>query len=247
MTAGLEHTWVAHYAKGVPAEIEPPDSSLVDLLTGSVTTDGDRPALEFFGAELSYSELGRQVDVAAEGLRRLCVRPGDRVALVLPNCPEHIVAFYAVLRLGAVVVEHNPLYTATEMAHQFGDHGATVAIAWDKVAAVVRGLPGVEHVVAVDLTASMPWTKRLALRLRLRRARALRAQLTGPAPGATRWAELLGHGPLDPSVPRRPRRDPVHERHDRRPEGRHAEPPQPRGQRRAGPRLGARPAARARG
>ncbi|KRC87417.1 long-chain fatty acid--CoA ligase [Terrabacter sp. Root85] len=201
MTAGLEHTWVAHYAKGVPAEIEPPDSSLVDLLTGAVTTYGDRPALEFFGAELSYSELGRQVDVAAEGLRRLGVRPGDRVALVLPNCPEHIVAFYAVLRLGAVVVEHNPLYTPTEMAHQFGDHGATVAIAWDRMATTITALPGVEHVVAVDITASMPWTKRLALRLPVARARALRAQLTGRAPGTTAWSDVVRHGPLAPSTP----------------------------------------------
>ena len=201
MTAGLEHTWVAHYAKGVPAEIEPPDSSLVDLLSGAVTTYGDRPALEFFGAELSYSELGRQVDVAAEGLRRLGVRPGDRVALVLPNCPEHIVAFYAVLRLGAVVVEHNPLYTPTEMAHQFGDHGATVAIAWDRIATTITALPGVEHVVAVDITASMPWTKRLALRLPVARARALRAQLTGPAPGTTAWSDVVRHGPLAPSTP----------------------------------------------
>ena len=201
MTAGLEHTWVAHYAKGVPAEIEPPDSSLVDLLTGAVTTYGDRPALEFFGAELSYSELGRQVDVAAEGLRRLGVRPGDRVALVLPNCPEHIVAFYAVLRLGAVVVEHNPLYTPTEMAHQFGDHGATVAIAWDRMATTITALPGVEHVVAVDITASMPWTKRLALRLPVARARALRAQLPGPAPGTTAWSDVVRHGPLAPSTP----------------------------------------------
>ena len=134
MTAGLEHTWVAHYAEGVPAEIEPPVTSLVDLLAGAVEAYGSRPALEFFGAELTYAELGRRVELAAEGLRRLGVRTGDRVALVLPNCPEHIVAFYAVLRLGAVVVEHNPLYTPTEMAHQFGDHGATVAVAWDKVA-----------------------------------------------------------------------------------------------------------------
>lgn len=202
MTAGLEHTWVAHYAEGVPSEIDPPVTSLVDLLTEAVAAYGPRPALEFFGAELTYAELGRRVELASEGLRRLGVRAGDRVALVLPNCPEHIVAFYAVLRLGAVVVEHNPLYTPTEMAHQFGDHGATVAVAWDKVAATVTGLPGVEHVVAVDLTASMPWTKRVALRLPLRRARELRAQLTGPAPGTTPWPELLGHGPLDPSVPR---------------------------------------------
>ena len=99
MTAGLEHTWVAHYAEGVPAEIEPPATSLVDLLAGAVEAYGSRPALEFFGAELTYAELGRRVELAAEGLRRLGVRTGDRVALVLPNCPEHIVAFYAVLRL----------------------------------------------------------------------------------------------------------------------------------------------------
>jgi long-chain acyl-CoA synthetase len=205
MTAGLEHTWVAHYAEGVPAEIDPPSGSLVDLLTEAVATYGPRPALEFFGAEVTYAELGRRVELAAEGLRLLGVRAGDRVALVLPNCPEHIVAFYAVLRLGAVVVEHNPLYTPTEMAHQFGDHGATVAVAWDKVAGAVTQLPDlqhrVQHVVAVDITASMPWAKRVALRLPVRRARELRAQLTAPSTGTTPWSELLAHGPLDPSVP----------------------------------------------
>jgi long-chain acyl-CoA synthetase len=201
MTAGLEHTWVAHYAPGVPADIDLPDSSLVDLLADAVQTYGDRPALEFFGAEMPYSELGRRVARAAAGLRRLGVGRGDRVALVLPNCPEHIIAFHAVLRLGAVVVEHNPLYTPTEMAHQFGDHRATVAIAWDRMATTITALPGVEHVVAVDLTASMPWTKRLALRLPVARARTLRAQLTGPAPGTASWSELVGHGPLDRGVP----------------------------------------------
>src|SRR6476661_3800039 len=200
MTAGLEHTWVAHYADGVPAEIDPPTGSLVDLLTEAVATYGPRPALEFFGAEVTYAELGRRVELAAEGLRRLGVRAGDRVALVLPNCPEHIVAFYAVLRLRAVVVEHNPLYTATEMAHQFEDHGARVAVVWDKVAGTVAALPGVDHVVAVDLTASMPWTKRLALRLPVRRARELRSRLTAPSTGTTPWADLLGHGPLEPTV-----------------------------------------------
>src|SRR6476619_1084748 len=200
MTAGREHTWVAHYAEGVPAEIDPPVTSLVDLLTEAVAAYGPRPALEFFGAELTYAELGRRVELAAEGLRRLGVHAGDRVALVLPNCPEHIVAFYAVLRPGAVVVEHNPLYTPTEMAHQFGDHGATVAVAWDKAADGVAQLPDVEHVVAVDITASMPWTKRVALRLPVRRARELRAQLTAPSTGTTPWADLLGHGPLEPTV-----------------------------------------------
>ena len=55
--------------------------------------------------------------------------PERTVALALPNCPQHIVAFYAVLRLGAIVVEHNPLYTPRELQHQFEDHGARIVIA----------------------------------------------------------------------------------------------------------------------
>ena len=74
---------------------------------------------EFFGATTTYAELGDQIARAAEGLRKSGVRKGDRVALVLPNCPQHVVAFYAALRLGAVVVEHNPLYTPRELRHQF--------------------------------------------------------------------------------------------------------------------------------
>ena len=196
MPTDVERPWLRHYAEGVAPDIDLPTGSLVDLLDGAVVRFGDRVALEFFGAEVTYSELGRRVAHAAEGLRRLGVGVGDRVGLVLPNCPEHIVAFYAVLRLGAVVVEHNPLYTQSELAHQFTDHGATVAVVWDKVAPLVQGLPGVEHVVAVDITASMPLTKRLALRLPLSRARAAREAMTGPAPGTLPWCGLLAHGPI---------------------------------------------------
>ena len=124
----MERTWLEHYAEGVPADVDVRDSSLVDLLDTSVESFGPLVALEFFGAETTFAELGRQVRAAAEGLRQLGVGPGDRVAIVLPNCPQHIVVFHAVLRLGAVVVEHNPLYTAGEMEHQLSDHGATVAV-----------------------------------------------------------------------------------------------------------------------
>ncbi|KGN40330.1 long-chain-fatty-acid--CoA ligase, partial [Knoellia aerolata] len=202
MPTDVGRPWLRHYAEGVAPDIELPEGSLVDLLDNAVATFGDRVALEFFGAEVTYTELGRRVARAAEGLRRLGVGPGDRVGLVLPNCPEHIVAFYAVLRLGAVVVEHNPLYTKSELAHQFEDHGASVAVVWDKVAPLVQGLPGVEHVVAVDITASMPLTKRLALRLPVSRARTARASMTGPAPGALPWNRLLAHDPLDKDHPR---------------------------------------------
>ena len=116
--------WLASYAEGVPDEIEIPTGSLYDLVSDAIAEFPKSVALEFFGAETTYAEMGEQIDRAAEGLRLLGVQKGDTVALVLPNCPQHIVAFYAVLRLGGIVVEHNPLYTPRELRHQFEDHGA---------------------------------------------------------------------------------------------------------------------------
>ncbi len=198
--------WLRSYAEGVPADIDEPTQTLPQMLAASVRRYARRPALEFFGAVTTYRELGEQIDRAAEGLRHLGVTKGDRVALVLPNCPQHVVAFYAVLRLGAIVVEHNPLYTARELRHQFEDHGARVAIVWDKVADTVAGFPDdlrVGHIVSVDLTAAMPLTKRLLLRLPVPKARASRAKLTGTprARHLTPWKKLVSHRRLPRRTP----------------------------------------------
>ncbi|MEN0084281.1 MAG: long-chain-fatty-acid--CoA ligase [Leifsonia sp.] len=201
--------WVASYAPDVPARVEEPEGSLSHLIDESVRTYGSHVALEFFGATTTYAELGDQIARAAEGLRKLGVKKGDRVALVLPNCPQHVAAFYAVLRLGAVVVEHNPLYTPRELRHQFEDHGATVAIVWDKVAGTVQELPadlGVTTVVSVDLTRAMPASKRIALRLPVKAARTAREQLTAKATGTVRWDALVASRKLKASYPR-PERD----------------------------------------
>ncbi|MEE2568740.1 long-chain-fatty-acid--CoA ligase [Pseudarthrobacter sp. J64] len=197
--------WVKNYQPGVPAEIDLPDESLVHMLERSVAEAGKLPALEFFGRRTSYAELGEQVDRAAEGLRLLGVQAGDRVALLLPNCPQHVVAFYAILRLGAVVVEHNPLYTARELRHQFEDHGAKVVIAWDKAADAVTSFPadiGVEQVVSVNLLDGFPAVKRLALRLPVKKLRETRKSLTAPAPGTMTWKQLLSRGRLVANHPR---------------------------------------------
>ncbi|MFB7250687.1 long-chain-fatty-acid--CoA ligase [Microbacterium sp. NPDC056234] len=197
--------WLHAYADGVPAEIAEPTQTLSEMMTASAKVFGSRPALDFFGAVTSYRALGEQIERAAEGLRRLGVVKGDRIALVLPNCPQHVVAFYAALRLGAVVVEHNPLYTPRELRHQFEDHGARVAIVWDRAVDVVAGFPSdvrVEHVVSVDITAAMPFSKRVALRLPLAKARAARAKLTG-APKTrhfTSWKKLVTHRRLSRRV-----------------------------------------------
>jgi len=176
------------------------------MLIASAVRYGDRVALDFFGAETTYTELAAQVVRAAEALRVAGVRPGDRVALVLPNCPQHVVAFYASLRLGAVVVEHNPLYTPTELEHQLADCGATVVVCWDKTAPTIEGLRSitdVQIIIAVDLTSALPWRKRLALRLPLAKARAARTAMTGPVPlGVLSWDRLSSStGPLDPAYP----------------------------------------------
>src|SRR5690625_5343535 len=95
-----------------------PELTVPDLLTGAVATVPDNVALDFLGATTTYRELAAQVDRAAALLSAAGVRAGDRVALVLPNCPQHVVAFYAVLRLGAVVAEHNPLASPAELRAQ---------------------------------------------------------------------------------------------------------------------------------
>ncbi|WP_424935621.1 MULTISPECIES: long-chain-fatty-acid--CoA ligase [Bacteria] len=197
--------WTTSYADGVPEDLTPVDGSLVDIVAASARDYPDAPALQFFGRETTYAELQNAIDRAAAGLRELGVGPGDPVAIVLPNCPQHIVAFYAVLRLGAVVVEHNPLYTPRELRKQFEDHGAKHAIVWNKVVATVQGFPEdltVQTLVSVDVTRAMPALTRLALRLPVAKARESRDALTAPVRGTVVWESLLASAPLPSSHPR---------------------------------------------
>ncbi len=206
MATNDERPWASSYAPGVPLDVEVPEESLVDLLDSSVRRFGPLAALDFFGATTTYNQLGEQVSGAAEGLRRLGLQRGDRVALVLPNCPQHVVAFYAVLRLGAVVVEHNPLYTEDEMSYQLSDHRPEAIIAWDKVAPMLKGIAeelGIKTLLAVNLPSALPLTSRLALRLPVAKARRTRDAMTAPAPGVPGWEDLVRRSPpLDVAHPR---------------------------------------------
>ena len=198
--------WLASYAPGVAADVDVPAESLPEMLAASARRYGNRVALDFFGAETTYAELADQVTRAAEALRAAGVGASDRVALVLPNCPQHVVAFYAALRLGAIVVEHNPLHTASELEHQLADCGATVVVCWDKTAPVIdvlRARTSVQTILAVDLTSALPWKMRLKLRLPVAKARAARTAMTGPVPqGVLSWERVSSStGPLDPAHP----------------------------------------------
>jgi long-chain acyl-CoA synthetase len=203
--------WLGQYAPGVPADISPTNQTLVDMMEGSVARYGPKAALDFFGEVTSYAELGERIDRVAAALAARGVGHGHRVAIVLPNCPQHVIAFYAVLRLGAVVVEHNPLYTAVELRHQFADHGAYVAIVWDNTVDTVlsfAGELGITTVISVDMTREMPLGTRTMLRLPIARARASRAALTsGRLPeGVVPWRDLESSEALATTHPR-PRLD----------------------------------------
>ncbi|NYE20173.1 long-chain-fatty-acid--CoA ligase [Microbacterium immunditiarum] len=197
--------WIASYAEGVPEDLEPVTGSLIDIVEASARDYPDAPALQFFGRTTSYREMQQQIERVASALRDRGVGPGDPVAIVLPNCPQHIVAFYAVLRVGGIVVEHNPLYTPRELRKQFEDHGAKHVIAWSKVVPTIQDFPDdlrVRELVSVNITKAMPLGTRLALKLPIAKAREAREALHEPVRGVTPWEELLRAEPLPATAPR---------------------------------------------
>ena len=91
-----------------------PGRPLADILSITAVARPDKPATQFLGAQLTFSSLKRRSDALAAALAELGIVKGDRVGIMLPNCPQYIIAAFAMLRLGAVVVNINPSYTARE-------------------------------------------------------------------------------------------------------------------------------------
>ncbi len=123
--------WHKFYDDGVPADLQLEDVTVVDFLSRAAERYGERPALLFLNARLTYAELQNQVDRLATALNTLGVEQGDRVAIQVPNLPQTVIAYYAALKLGAVPVPTNPLFTAHEIEHQWNDAGATAAVLAD--------------------------------------------------------------------------------------------------------------------
>src|SRR5919201_693991 len=159
--------WLASYPPDVPHSLAPfPEKSLYSLFADSAAAFPNRPAIAFWvpgapmGKTLSYSQVAKQVDQFSRILASLGVGRGDRVGLVLPNCPQYVIAYYATLRLGAVIVGNNPLYTERELSHQLKDAGIEVCVTLDvlypKVAAV-RDEVGLSEIVVGKLTDFVPF------------------------------------------------------------------------------------------
>src|SRR3989475_8910289 len=129
--ATLERPWIGSWPEGVPKSIDYPEIPVHELLRRAGREFGDRPPITFYGKSTSFRDLDAAVDRFAAGLRAIGVRPGARVSLVLRNTPHFVVAFFAVLRAGGVVVQPNPLYTPRELESLWTDAGVETVVTLD--------------------------------------------------------------------------------------------------------------------
>lgn len=124
----VERPWLNHYDEGVPANIDYPEVPLFYFLEESARKYPDKACTIFKGASITYREMSQITDRLAAGLADIGVKKGDRVGIFMPNTPQFVEAYFAVLKLGAVVVAINPLYTPREIEHQVNDAGLEVMI-----------------------------------------------------------------------------------------------------------------------
>lgn len=151
--------WLQHYPPQTPHTLDYPEESLAFPLQRAAQAHPTRPALIFFNKEMTYGQLLDEVQRVAGALKALGVKRGDRVAIMLPNTPQAVISYYAVLWLGAVVVMVNPLYTPRELKGQLQDSGATHIVALDLVyprIEQVRDETALQHVILTGMSTYMP-------------------------------------------------------------------------------------------
>ena len=160
--------WLRFYEEGVPKTITFPPWTLPDLLDATAREYPDKTALTFFAdpklppSRMTYRQLRDASLRFATALYQLGVRKGDRVAIMLPNCPQFPVVFFGLLRLGAIAVNTNPLYVAREMKEQFNDSGAETVVLLSSFFPRLREIreqTKIKRVIVVDIaeTLGFPW------------------------------------------------------------------------------------------
>ncbi len=147
--------WLKHYDYWVPARMTYPGKPLYEILATTAVETPDAQATAFLGAALTFREIKRRTDRLAQALVTLGIAKGDRVGIMLPNCPQYILATFATLRLGAIVVNINPIYTARELLNVATDSGIKILITLDKLAPLaldVRSKSDFTHVIVTSLS-----------------------------------------------------------------------------------------------
>ncbi len=196
-----EKVWLRSYDEGVPATLDYPSVPLHALLDETARRHPDAVATIFGGvvggrlldAKMTYGELSRLADRFAAGLQSLGVAKGDRVALMLPNCPQFVIAFYGALRAGAVIVPVNPLYTPPELRGQLADSGAETLVVLSRLYPVAReALAGtaVKRVVVTNIKEHFPPLLRWLFTVARERKEGHRVDLRGDE-RAVRFTDLL--------------------------------------------------------
>jgi long-chain acyl-CoA synthetase len=146
--------WLKHYDYWVPTDLTWPARPLTEILDATAIEIPDRPATVFLGAALTFGDIKARSDRLAAALLRLGVARGDRVGIMLPNCPQYVIGTFAILRLGAVVVNVNPAYTAREVQVIARDSGIRALVCLDSIAPLaldIKAETAIEHVIVTSL------------------------------------------------------------------------------------------------
>ena len=132
VSGSAQHPWIKSYPEGINWDAPIDTTPVHDQLAASCAKMGDAVALDFMGATTSYKKLGESIDALAGALQsELGVKKGDRVALLIPNTPFYVISYFAILKIGAIVVNCNPLYSLSELGHIAGNSGADIMITLD--------------------------------------------------------------------------------------------------------------------
>ena len=162
-----DHPWKKHYSKHIPSKMDFKEMYLPSYLQRSVQNFPDKAALIFQGYVVTYKELQHMVDRFASCLKAFGIQKGDSVAILLPNTIQCVVSYYAIVKLGAIVVMNNPLYADPELEHQFNDSGAKVLITLDLLAnrmIDLRPKTNITQIVYTSLADYMPFPKNFILK-----------------------------------------------------------------------------------
>jgi long-chain acyl-CoA synthetase len=198
----LEKIWLKSYESHVPENINYPVETLPVILEKTARDHPERDAIIFKGTKISYRLLNQYVDKLAAALQVLGVQKGSRVAIHLPNCPQFIIAYYAVLRIGAIVVPCNPLYQAHEMTHQLNDSGAELIVTLSSTYNLIRRIhteTKLRHVVVAEIKTFFPPVLKTLFTLLKERQMGHRADYAGQAQ-TQGFMEVMGLGAAKPQA-----------------------------------------------
>ncbi|AGK55145.1 long-chain-fatty-acid--CoA ligase [Bacillus sp. 1NLA3E] len=156
--------WLKHYPDEIPAALTYDEKPLHFYLKQAATEFPNKIAIHFLGKEMTYKKLYHETLKLASYFQKIGIEKGDRIAIMLPNTPQSVIGYFAVLMVGGIVVQTNPLYTERELEYQMKDSGAKVIICLDilfpRVAKVMRKTD-LKHIVVTAIKDYLPFPKNL--------------------------------------------------------------------------------------